>query len=260
MKKTVHSRSRSRWLVGGILFIGAAALAGTGFSVWIVSNSVVETEGKVSIDYVDTAENQTVQLNATISDTESLSITEKYAKEDYKGNGTCYVTNNSDEDTDFEVTISGISVTAGTSYLESHKITGIEVTMYTWVNSSGNAVVWQPTDTDDDLLGSRSGDSYTYIELDTDTTKLVFGNDNFKTQGGSSNATYSYDNDWKVSFKWGSFFNGVSPCTYYNTVLNDENGVAPTIANLDNVTSELNTMHENLTDTVITLSIKLITE
>ena len=257
MKRTI-TKTRNRRVFGISMAFACLALTSTGFSVWIISNSIVETEGKVSIDYVDTAENQTVQLNATIDEEESLTITEKYSDDDYTGGGTCYVTNDSEDETDFEVTISNVSVTAGSSYLASHTITGIEVTMYSWVDGSNNAVVWQPTDTSDDLIGSRTGsDTYTYIELDTDTTKLSFVNDDFTTTGNTG--TYTISGAWTVKFKWGSFFNYESPCTYYNTVLND-GSVDPTTQNLDYITQELNTMHDRLDNSTLTISISLVYE
>ena len=255
MKKTVHSRSKSRWLVSGILGLGSVALAATGFSVWVVSNSIVETEGDIGINYVDTAENNSVQLNATIADDESLTITETYTEDDYKGSGKRYVTNAEDTEhpLDLSVTISEISVTAGSSWLNQNTVSGLQVSIAAWTKSDDT----DATTTGTDLIHSRDGEDLTYIELDTDTTKLSFVNDDFTTTGNTG--TYTVSGDWTVKFKWGSFFNYESPCTYYNTVLND-NSVDPTTQNLDYITQELNTMHDNLTDTVITLKIELLSE
>lgn len=105
-----------------------------------------------------------------------------------------------------------------------------------------------------DLIAVREGDGpYSYIEfnpvkLSVPVSSLIYSQDSF---------TYSFK-DVAMSFSWGSFYEGMNPQAFYNSLLSgDDPGIEPTADNFDLITKELNNMQSDMKDVSITLQVSL---
>lgn len=59
MKKEINSKSRRKWIMGGLAAFASVALLTTGFAVWVVGTNKTADKGDVSVT-VDTAKNESV--------------------------------------------------------------------------------------------------------------------------------------------------------------------------------------------------------
>ena len=53
MKKEINSKSRRKWIMGGLAAFASVALLTTGFAVWVVGSQKMSDKGDVSVT-VDT--------------------------------------------------------------------------------------------------------------------------------------------------------------------------------------------------------------
>ena len=64
MKKEINSKSRRKWIRGGLAGFASVALLTTGFAVWVVGVQKDKANGDVKVN-VDTAQNANITFTAT---------------------------------------------------------------------------------------------------------------------------------------------------------------------------------------------------
>ena len=69
MKKEINSKSKRKWVAGGLAAFASIALLTTGFATWVVGNTSLKDEETVTVN-VDTAVNKNIEFTATIDDAE----------------------------------------------------------------------------------------------------------------------------------------------------------------------------------------------
>ena len=208
MKKELKSSSRRKWVVGGIAFFGGLALITTGFATWIIGVQVTKANGATGVT-VDSTSNESVNLTMVLAD-QNISVSENYTTPGK-------VTSNGDA-TDFKVEFSSISVAVSPSYLTKNTISNISFAF----NYDATGVTDDKTDNNKITVSSdpvgRANNDYTYLDIDA-ASKIDLssvGWNSIAEEGGFK--TYNVpSSSLSISiFKWGTYFGGVSPCTYYN--------------------------------------------
>lgn len=201
MRKELKSRNKRKWIVGGAVFFGAAALLTTGFATWIVGVNSTKTEGQFAVD-VDTVSNSSLILQGTLSG--ELKLAETAVKND----GT--VVNSDSTDGNLDLTFN-YSVSWGNGY-DPASITGItlEVKAETPL-PTGTAVYTKNALTEESITRGTN-----YITLETTNIALSLANDGAGVT--SSGNLYTYAGTATVSFAWGDFFGTQSPAVFYETL------------------------------------------
>lgn len=237
MRKELKSRNKRKWIVGGAVFFGAAALLTTGFATWIVGVNSTKTDGHFAVD-VDTVSNSSLILQGTLSG--DLKLAETAVKDD----GT--VVNSTATDGNLDLTFN-YSVSWGNSY-DPTTIAGISlaVSAETPLPSGTASYVKNPITNEDVTRGTN------YISLATTNIALSLTN---TTDGVTSSGNlYTYTGTATVSFAWGDFFNAQSPAVFYETlaagITSHKNDTGVTAADLNDAymalgnaaTSELSAM------------------
>ena len=67
MKKEINSKSRRKWIRGGLAAFASVALLTTGFAVWVVGVQEDKANGDVKVN-VDTARNENIEFTAKLKD------------------------------------------------------------------------------------------------------------------------------------------------------------------------------------------------
>ena len=70
MKKEINSKSRRKWIMGGLAAFASVALLTTGFAVWVVGSQKTSDKGDVSVT-VDTAQNESVVFTFKLNSADS---------------------------------------------------------------------------------------------------------------------------------------------------------------------------------------------
>lgn len=208
MKKEINSKSKRKWVAGGLAAFASIALLTTGFATWVVGVNVTNKENGVNVN-VDTAKNQSIVLKAALSETDktlNLVESEKTTNKFFNvtGGGT----------TDLQITFSELSVVYGNDLDDSAKPTAIKFSIVKTAESEPNKVT-------DDKIGAlgagRTGSEWTYVDLVTEQINLtdtaVFTPDTSKTGVTAYKAT-----SYVLHFQWGSFFNHNAPSEFYENL------------------------------------------
>ena len=66
MKKEINSKSRRKWIMGGLAAFASVALLTTGFAVWVVGVNQAQNGTDVKLK-VDTAQNSSIFFSATLT-------------------------------------------------------------------------------------------------------------------------------------------------------------------------------------------------
>ena len=255
MRKEINSKSKRKWVAGGLAAFASVALLTTGFATWVVINNSAKKNNDVTVS-VDTAENKSVRL--TFEVTGPLKLAE--SKDTLVQNPTVIGTKEGGTlATDpLTVTISTFSIKFGAA---------VQNTDYTKLNfsiavansknekSADNKVV-----ADNNLLKTyREGNDFTYFDapdaIDVDLSEAV-------PDSSNGTKTWTYNGAMSLKFKWGTFFDHYSPVQYYNSdkfTKKDGNPVGDdAIADVaDKAVLELNAMHDQLDGKTITLTATL---
>lgn len=251
MKKSIKKSSRRKWVVGGVAFFGSIALLTTGFATWVVGVN-------------DNNENNTVNVNVETTENASVSFTMTYAEEGadntitidepkgYTFEGKKIINPGEGESKfDFTVTFESVNITIGHAAQKDNNYDGIEFAITgtnNEIQSAGNK-----------LGTARSGDSWTYLAAPATKTFTDLGLS--KTDEEGSSAITWTGSKVAIAFDWGTFFDGDTPCTYYNTLYNgnslssigDENAI------VDAIYSEMSAMKTAFETTkTITLTATLV--
>ena len=70
MKKEINSKSRRKWIRGGLAAFASVALLTTGFAVWVVGVQKNKVNGDIGVT-VDTAQNESVVFKFNLDSADS---------------------------------------------------------------------------------------------------------------------------------------------------------------------------------------------
>lgn len=256
MKKEINSKSRRKWIMGGLAAFASVALLTTGFAVWLVGVQKTKANGDVTVN-VDTAKNENIEFTAELADSKiqlgeptEVSDTEKFVK-----------TNTLTDETkqDFDISFKSFVIKIGQDVESQYDCVKFSLTA-TPIEGDGKTadVTYVDNLAVNDEIGTLAlADSLgenkrvakgTYFDLATTVIDLPKG-ETLDTATGlirkqvSSYITYTMTENQKFTnfFKWGTFFGGASPCTFYNKVFADKNN--QTIENADKVQKEFDDMY-----------------
>lgn len=260
MKKNTNLTSRRKWVLTGVMGFAGVALLTTGFATFIVGNMNNTAAEDIGVT-VDTVQNNSVELSVNLTDNE-IALKETTSK----GTSTDIVQSDVLDATALDIT-GNITVKYGDSFFNKETqtmslkfslkyVTGSEPTAHpnnqkNLIQETGNKIGTKRTQA---KTASSTGDkelldSWTYIEAPEaiDLTEV-----SPKEEGNLNVITL---NAQKLSFKWGSFFNGMSPVSYYNDLEFDNKTAAS-----DQITSELNAMRTAMNDNTLELTAKIVVE
>lgn len=238
-----------------IIVIGCAtiAIATVGFSSWIIGLFQTEVNAVFTNIQVDTTKDRTKYININLT-SNSIKIGEVNST---NKNGQIYVENS---DNNLKVNVSSFDVAFNIKSGEFNSI-NFEI-----INSSDSDLSYS-INAENDLFG-RSSSKYTFLELDwsniegVDNLKRYF---NEETIGNYTlytlNKTISKNPYSKLSFKWGTLFDGENPSTYYQKKFNSANqnnaSAETKLKMLSQMENELNTMNTKLSGKDITVKATL---
>lgn len=214
MKKEINSKSRRKWIMGGLAAFASVALLTTGFAVWVVGVNQAQKGTDVELN-VDTAQNSSIFFTATLSSSIHVFEETKVAESEF-----CHTPENSTLG-NLSVTLTEIKIeVGGGAKTDFEKYKSIAFTInkendktknqeYAFVDSFNNATGKHTKDS-----GSETTSTYgTYIDA-PDAFNI---NEIVKDTEESKNNLDVYKLATKtVKFNWGSYFGHESPCTYYN--------------------------------------------
>lgn len=232
MKKEINSKSRRKWIMGGLAAFASVALLTTGFAVWVVGVKNITGDGNIKVN-VDTAQNESVQLTAELDDAEI------YLGEETKEDGNFTVKDG--KATDFNISFSSFKIEMGKSVFDAHTYSKVKFTL--GPANQGNKIVDNKAGDSKFTIAER-GNTYFDInigEISLDDEK--FSNDSTTSSG---TVTYTLATGPLQMFKWGSFFGGKAPLDYYEHVVfaSGTNYDINNPSHVQNVVDELNEMHD----------------
>ena len=264
MKKDLKSKSKRKWIVGGVLLFGGVALLTTGFATWAIG--VNQTKQNLGTNVtVEGTVNESVKLTVTpvdgTADAMNVSISESHPVQE--DNEIFYTKD--EKATDFKIKVK-VVVEIGAEFYSNNNITDVTFGFKdTWAEgenkpdgySEANDVTKKRNVKVESLTKTHAIGDYTYIDIDTEATTLTIPTlngdhtkitgenpDHFVLGSGSSTTKSKVFTiealDLKV-FKWGTFFNHKSPCEYYNG-LYQAGTITSQAADVDLVYAEMNAM------------------
>lgn len=253
MRKEINSKSKRKWIMGGLAAFASVALLTTGFALYVVGTTKTEASGNVDVK-VDTAENKSVVFDFSLDSADSkIDLKES----DVASGKIVTVEQNDTVANALQVKYSTATIKYGTSYdfkFKSIKFR-IETSLTTEETSNGYATVVVGAD-GNKLSGgyARETGTYEYISAPKDIdissyTAVETGNTKTITIAAST-----------LDFTWGSFFDNKAPSTYYNEKYASENDNGELTTAADEITSELKAMHDQLDGKKIKLVATLSTE
>lgn len=249
MKKSIKKSSRRKWVVGGVAFFGSIALLTTGFATWVVGVQQTQDEGDVNVT-VNTTTNKSIRLEAVLDDA-AITLAETAKKSDGK-----IINEDTPVPNALDITFSTLKITMGKN---ATKPKGLKMTIDTSDNKN-QQIIAQTYEFSD-----HSGESnLTYIDapesIKLDATKDT-GNVLESTEG--NNIVWDIKNK-TFTFEWGTYFDNVSPCNYYNKFFissdsEPSQSIEPTQADVDAVTNEMTDMQDafKAPNNTITLTLEL---
>ena len=280
MKKEINSKSRRKWIRGGLAAFASVALLTTGFAVWVVGTSKTGDDKDVQVK-VDTAQNNSISFNLTLA-TKTIKLEESTttAAANASGKPLVNVSTNKGEGAAFVATPMTLSAsytikygaaydfkfktihfsiaTAGnegesnfdTNYA-TNKVLAENVKMGTTKKKSEDAEAITKN-----FARAASTTDYTYFEAPKDYTIS-------ETATGAEGGNKTITGTISLEFTWGTFFGSkASPATYYNDWANSKNINSVTDTNItdaltEEVTQEMNAMHSQLDGKKIRLKAEL---
>ena len=249
MRKEINSKSRRKWIMGGLAAFASVALLTTGFAVWVVGVTQTGQDGDVKID-VDTAQNDNVTFEVALNDNRiALQEPKTEANEEHKNDFVKIEANgNEEQKTDFEISFSKFEITMPKDRYDQVKISF--GTADDTKNIVDNSVATGGDQfKDDEAFRDKCTNRNTYFDLKDNqdgvvTWNLTGDNSLFTgTHSSSGTTTYTLKNmDNIFLFQWGSFFGNKAPSEFYNKTLFSakEN---QTTENAEKVKKELDSMY-----------------
>lgn len=242
MKKLTKHASKRKWILGGVLAFAGVALLTVGTATWIVGQDQSKDDNDINVS-VDDVKNRSVVLTTTLSDN---AIALKEHEEVSEG---ILKTEGGVDPNALNITFSEIKLVYGKSYfnpdsqnlelsfaIKYKDAEGSTINSDNLIKDEGNKIGDKRTQGKTaDSTGGESVDSWEYIAAPDMIT--LTGTEGLKgTDETTGLDTLTFTNK-TVSFKWGSFFNGKSPCNYYNGLSFDNQLKA-----MNDIASELEAM------------------
>ena len=271
MKKDLKSKSKRKWIVGGVLLFGGVALLTTGFATWAIGVNQTKQNLGTNVSVQGTV-NESVKLTITPVDM-SINVSEKHS---LTGNEIFYTKNDAAE-TDFIVKVN-VKLEIGADYYENNHSENINKIQFSFIDSWGELKPEGYTpeadktkarkitvSSESESVGKthKAGD-YEYITISTSSSLTIPTLNENHTAIASEDAnpvgfTYSVSKTGSKVFTkesleiklfdWGSYFDSKSPCTYYNKLYNDSEykaqkslGITDAAEDIDLVYNEMNAM------------------
>ena len=249
MRKEMNSKSKRKWVAGGLAAFASIALLTTGFATWIVGTQNMSADINGTTVNVDTATNQSIELSMPIT-SPTLYFAET-KKPDVGG----FVQLDGDPKGDLTLDFDHIMVTYGSDSGFTPANYKLHFSIVSIMNRE--ASVENKMTLTDEVFGRTAGD-YTYFEVPDDIplTDGESGKGSITSVSGTAKR-YTFKES-SVLFKWGTAFVGKSPATFYNLYF-DANGDEKTAANAEIVKNELKGMEEKLNGATINLKAELVT-
>lgn len=271
MKKEINSKSRRKWIMGGLAAFASVALLTTGFAVWVVGVTKDKVNGDIGVT-VDTAKNESVLFTVELDSNDKKIVLGEPAVID-KG-----FVRNSDVMEDFSIKFSKFEISVGKDVV--NKFNRIELSLITEPSKDNGGAIEGKTFVDNKAGGAKLASSITNVAekgrpetgatyFDLVTTTIDLPTEDTTTGSPATSGLFMFNrtttsNTVKYTlvtsaafklFQWGTFFGGDSPCTFYNRVLTDEH---QTPDNADSVQQEIKDMHDKLDGKDICLNMKLV--
>ena len=235
MRKELNSKSKRKWIAGGIAAFASVALLTTGLATYIVgvSNTSVSLDG-VKVN-VDTAKNATLTLAAALQENSTIVLAETEIPANNEKNffrvevdkGQLVTTGN------LNITFTTLEVRYGADSGFNKSNYQIDFAIAKVNGTEGNPVYNYTSDT-----FGREGKK-TYIEA-PESIDLATADSSLNETGTIK--TLNLTNK-VLSFRWGTAFEGNSPATFFNSKFNG-NQALKTVANADVCVAEINRMND----------------
>ena len=247
MKKEINSKSKRKWVAGGLAAFASIALLTTGFATWVVGQQQTVTEEEVTVE-VDTAKNTGISFEMTLSDA-TLELKEK----NVSGQSIVNISGNdsiTDNNVPLQITAT-YKIVWGKAYEQEHSTDMFTKISFSILDASG-AYVDNKVASDANKTGRESGE-YTYFDLDTTMIDLSTKISNAQSAAGDGTRTINVTLAETIQFKWGNYFgNDNTPASYYNAKY-----PTPTMDDVTNVYDELSLMKTALNGKKIKLHAEL---
>ena len=228
MRKEINSKSKRKWVAGGLAAFASVALLTTGFATWVVINNNVTDSKDIGVT-VDTASNESVDFKMTLAADvkvefrEQKKISKTETVDSTEGKHHIMATEN-DSSWDqaknplsFQYT--GMTITYGKDYSEDNfsKIVfsiggSSEADTYIDNNVSDSNIKLSAIEA---AKSARTGENFTYFEAPKEITVT---DEMKKNAAAGTNGTKVISLPAStLEFQWGSFFGNQSPANFYNT-------------------------------------------
>lgn len=244
MRKEMNSKSKRKWVAGGLAAFASVALLTTGFATWVVGTRNMSTNIDGTAVNVDTAKNESIELSMPIT-SPKLVFAETKKPESGKFVQLDSEVTTGDLTLDFEhITVTYGSDSGFTPAKHELKFSIVSIKKGEMdVNYKVNLTTF-----------GRAGGELTYFAL-PDAIPLSSENGAITEVSGTAKV-YTFRSS-SVSFKWGTAFGGESPATFYNNYF-DKNTGEKTAANAETVKNELKAMYDALNGATINLKAELV--
>lgn len=240
MKKEINSKTKRKWIMGGLAAFASIAMLTTGFAVWVVGVQQKERDNDISVK-VDTAKNSSLYFDMKLAEggntivlAEEQEVSGKFvnAEKNTGADGVQVASN------PLRITFSDIEIKIGKEY--SNKPTKIHFTIDDTT---------APVKVTNSLITKRTGEGpWTYIKAPADITlPTASDTEKYQVDSASGNITITLGS-MSCDFTWGTFFgndkaeDNKSPCTYYNDLY--ANAADQTFEAATNIERELTAMHD----------------
>ena len=271
MKKEINSKSRRKWIRGGLAAFASVALLTTGFAVWVVGSAKTENKNDVTVK-VDTAVNESISFEMKLATKKTLKLEESTTTAEANAKNQPLV-NVRDNTAEFDATPLTLTASYTIKYGKEYKFDFTKIA-FEIVTSAGNdegATAWNNkyvtnlVKSDNIKMGTTKLEgqetAVTNAFARTKTENLTY----FDAPQAMAVAEEVQDgNNHKrtgnlnLAFTWGSFFDKkASPATYYNEWANNKGissaGTDVTDVLTEEVTQEMTAMHTQLDGKTIQL-------
>ncbi len=264
MRKQTKLEKRRKTILGTVLGLGAIALLTTATATYIISVSNTTQNPNVGVT-VDTVSGDFVELTMASGTGLAITLSETGATIDEDTHAVGWDGTNTGN---LKITLPTLTINYGSGYLtdDENDLRLVFSLGYADGANAANLVA-----SDGNKLGSkRSSETatqdgkWTYVDLATTTQDLT-------PAGTATNGTYTVTvQNQEVSFKWGTFFGGSSPATFYNDLYYkaDDSGSALdgeatdsrealTVTAAQNIAAEMDAMYKALNGEDLVLTVKV---
>lgn len=252
MRKEMNSKSKRKWVAGGLAAFASVALLTTGFATWIIGTQNMGANIDGTVVNVDTAKNASVELVMKIEDEHKKLV---FAETSDLGGADVHWQDDGVVG-DLTLEFSEISVLYGkdSGFNPEAKKLHFEISS---IMKEGVDVKNTANSVNLDTFG-RTGGPFTYFDIPADID--LDGGEDALSDPTTTTTKYTFPS-LNVSFTWGSAFGNVSPAAFYQNYFTTNAGSLDADARAvlqETVVQELNAMKTALHGAVINLTAELV--